>query len=102
MGRTLSTAEVARVLRVPESRIREIVRAGLLQPAGRGRRYAFAFDPDNADFIPPDRLPSGELAPLVGTDPTVTVQVTEFNGPAGVEPARASAPSKTSTTDRSR
>ena len=31
------------MLGVPESRIREIVRAGLLPPTGRGRRYAFSF-----------------------------------------------------------
>jgi tetratricopeptide (TPR) repeat protein len=40
---TLSTAEVARILGLEERRIRELVRAGLLQPSRRGRRYAFSF-----------------------------------------------------------
>jgi len=43
VSRSFSTSEAARVLGVPESRIREIVRAGLLPRAGRGRRYAFSF-----------------------------------------------------------
>lgn len=43
MRRTLSTAEVARILGVGETRIREIVRAGLGRAAGRGHRYAFTF-----------------------------------------------------------
>ncbi|MDX1649185.1 MAG: tetratricopeptide repeat protein [Myxococcota bacterium] len=41
--RTLSTAEVARILRLPEARVRRIVRAGLCRPARRGRAYAFGF-----------------------------------------------------------
>lgn len=41
--RTLSTAEAARLLRLEERRIRELVRAGLCRPARRGRRYAFSF-----------------------------------------------------------
>lgn len=41
--RTLSTAEVARILGLPESRIRSIVRAGLCRPGRRGRAYAFRF-----------------------------------------------------------
>ncbi|MEE8557007.1 MAG: tetratricopeptide repeat protein [Myxococcota bacterium] len=40
---TLSTAEVARILRMPASRIRELVRAGLCRPARRGHRYMFSF-----------------------------------------------------------
>ena len=43
MERTLSTTEAARILGVKESRVREIVRAGWLRPAGVGRRYAFGF-----------------------------------------------------------
>ena len=34
---------------------------------------AFAFDPDNPGYVPQDRLGTGELAALEGTDPTVTV-----------------------------
>jgi tetratricopeptide (TPR) repeat protein len=41
--RTLSVAEVAGLLGVREARVREILRAGLLRPAGRGRRYAVSF-----------------------------------------------------------
>ena len=37
------TAEVARILRTTPSRVRAIVRAGLCQPAQRGRTFAFAF-----------------------------------------------------------
>ena len=41
--RNLSTSEVARILDLKESSIREIVRSGLCRPARRGRRYAFSF-----------------------------------------------------------
>ncbi len=43
MSRTLSTADVARILGMREARIRELVRTGLCRPAHRGRRYAFSF-----------------------------------------------------------
>lgn len=43
MNRRLSTGEVARILGMPEGRIRELVRSGLGRPARRGRRYAFSF-----------------------------------------------------------
>jgi DNA-binding transcriptional MerR regulator len=43
ISRALSTGEVARILGMPESRVRELVRAGLCQPARHGRRYAFSF-----------------------------------------------------------
>lgn len=41
--RTLSTAEVARILGLPEARVRRLVRAGLCRPARRGRAWAFGF-----------------------------------------------------------
>jgi tetratricopeptide (TPR) repeat protein len=43
VGRNLSTSEVARILGMRESSIREIVRTGLCRPARRGHRYAFSF-----------------------------------------------------------
>jgi tetratricopeptide (TPR) repeat protein len=43
VARNLSTSEVARILDMKESSIREIVRTGLCRPARRGRRYAFSF-----------------------------------------------------------
>ncbi len=43
MSRNLSTAEVARLLGMKESQIREILRSGVLRSARRGRRYAFSF-----------------------------------------------------------
>ncbi len=43
MGRNFSTAEVARILGMRESRVRELVRSGLCRPARRGRGYAFSF-----------------------------------------------------------
>lgn len=43
MGRQLSTADAARILRVSEGRIRELVRSGLCRPARDGRSYAFSF-----------------------------------------------------------
>ncbi len=43
MTRNLSTSEVARILGMKESSIREIVRTGVFRPARRGRRYAFSF-----------------------------------------------------------
>ena len=43
MARNLSTSEVARILGMKESSIREIVRTGLCRPARRGRRYAYSF-----------------------------------------------------------
>ena len=43
MSRTLSTQEVARILGMPEPRVRELVRAGLCKPKRQGRRYAFSF-----------------------------------------------------------
>ena len=42
---------------------------------------AFAFDPENPTFVPPDRLPDGNLTPLLETDPTVTY--TASNLPPG-------------------
>jgi DNA-binding transcriptional MerR regulator len=41
--RALSTAEVARILGVEETRVRAWVRSGLCRPARRGRGWAFAF-----------------------------------------------------------
>jgi excisionase family DNA binding protein len=41
--RHLSTAEAARILGLRESRIRELVRAGVCRAERRGRRYAFSF-----------------------------------------------------------
>lgn len=43
MTRQLSTAEVARLVGLPEPRIRELVRRGLCRPGRRGRAYAFTF-----------------------------------------------------------
>lgn len=43
MQRPLSTTEVARILGLPEGRVRALVRAGWCQPARKGRRYAFSF-----------------------------------------------------------
>jgi len=43
MTRNLSIAEVARILGMKESTLREIVRTGVFRPARRGRRYAFSF-----------------------------------------------------------
>lgn len=43
MSRNLSTSEAARVLGMSETRIRELVRSGLLRTERRGRRYAFSF-----------------------------------------------------------
>ena len=43
MSHHLSTAEVARILGMLESQIREILRSGVLRAARRGRRYAFSF-----------------------------------------------------------
>jgi tetratricopeptide (TPR) repeat protein len=43
MSRNLSTAEVARIVGMKESRVRELVRSGLCRPARKGRSYAFSF-----------------------------------------------------------
>ena len=43
LSRHLSTAEVARILGLRESRVRELARAGLFRSARQGRRYAFSF-----------------------------------------------------------
>lgn len=43
MARRLSTAEVSRILGLRESRVRELVRAGLCRPARSRRGYAFSF-----------------------------------------------------------
>lgn len=43
MRRGFSTAEVARILRMPQGRVRELVRAGLSRPGRRGHAYAFSF-----------------------------------------------------------
>jgi tetratricopeptide (TPR) repeat protein len=43
MSRNLSTSEVARILGMKESSVREIVRTGVFRPARHGRRYAFSF-----------------------------------------------------------
>lgn len=44
MARTLSTAEVSRILGLGESRVRKMVRAGLCRPERRkGRSYGFSF-----------------------------------------------------------
>ena len=42
-GRSLSTAEVARILGLREARVRELARSGLCGSPHRGRRYAFSF-----------------------------------------------------------
>jgi tetratricopeptide (TPR) repeat protein len=43
VARRLSTAEVSRILGMRESRVRDLVRAGLCRPARSGRGYAFSF-----------------------------------------------------------
>jgi len=43
VSQTFSTAEVARILRTRDPRIRELVRSGLCRPAREGRRYCFDF-----------------------------------------------------------
>jgi tetratricopeptide (TPR) repeat protein len=43
VARRLSTTEVSRILGMREARVRELVRAGLVRPARRGRGYAFSF-----------------------------------------------------------
>jgi len=43
LGRHLSTAEVARLLRLPEARVRELARSALGRASRRGHRYAFSF-----------------------------------------------------------
>jgi tetratricopeptide (TPR) repeat protein len=40
---TLSTAEVARILGLPEARVRRLVHAGLCRPGRRGRAWVFGF-----------------------------------------------------------
>ncbi len=43
MRQKLSTSEVARIVGLGESQVREWARLGLCQPARQGRRYAFSF-----------------------------------------------------------
>jgi tetratricopeptide (TPR) repeat protein len=43
VSRHLSTAEVARITGMRESRVREMVRSGLCRPVRQGRSYAFSF-----------------------------------------------------------
>jgi len=43
MNRTLSTAEVSRILGLGASRVRKMVRAGLCRPERHGRAYGFSF-----------------------------------------------------------
>jgi DNA-binding transcriptional MerR regulator len=43
VARRLSTLEVSRILDMREARVRDLVRAGLVRPARRGRGYAFSF-----------------------------------------------------------
>jgi tetratricopeptide (TPR) repeat protein len=43
VARRLSTSEVSRILGMRESRVRDLVRAGLCRPARSGRGYAFSF-----------------------------------------------------------
>jgi tetratricopeptide (TPR) repeat protein len=43
VGRQLSTSEAARILKLPEGKIRELVRSGLCRPARDGKSYAFTF-----------------------------------------------------------
>ncbi|NNU43756.1 putative Ig domain-containing protein [Ramlibacter montanisoli] len=46
----------------------------------------FALDPDNVGFVLPDRLSTGAVTPLLGTQPTVVYSV------SGLPPARSSTP----------
>jgi tetratricopeptide (TPR) repeat protein len=43
VARRLSTTEVSRILGMRESRVRDLVRSGLVRPTRRGRGYAFSF-----------------------------------------------------------
>lgn len=43
MSQNLSTAEVSRILGIPQPHIRGIVRSGFVRPNRSGRRYAFSF-----------------------------------------------------------
>ncbi len=47
---------------------------------------AFAFDPDNPQFIPPERTSSGDLLPYEATLPTVTYEVTGLPEGASFDP----------------
>ncbi len=47
---------------------------------------AFAFDPDNPGYVPPDRMPDGTLTALEGTDPTITYTVSGLPTGATFDP----------------
>ncbi|MGA2068563.1 MAG: CARDB domain-containing protein, partial [Thermoguttaceae bacterium] len=50
---------------------------------------AFAFDPNNPGYLPPDRLPDGTLTPLEGSDPTITYAVSGLPPGATFDPDTA-------------
>ncbi|MGA2035933.1 MAG: putative Ig domain-containing protein, partial [Thermoguttaceae bacterium] len=50
---------------------------------------AFAFDPNNPGYLPPDRLADGTLTPLEGSDPTVTYTVSGLPADATFDPDTA-------------
>src|SRR5262249_38695635 len=53
------------------------------------RFRAFAFDPENPGFVPPDRLKNGTLTPLQGTAPTVSYAVSGLPVGATFDPDTA-------------
>ncbi|TVS15269.1 MAG: tandem-95 repeat protein, partial [Planctomycetaceae bacterium] len=50
------------------------------------RFRAFAFDPDNPTYVPPDRMATGELTPLDDTPPTVSYTVDGLPAGAAFDP----------------
>ena len=50
---------------------------------------AFAFDPNNPAYVPPDRVSDGSLTPLLGSDPTVTYTVSGLPAGATFDPDTA-------------
>ncbi|TAK53398.1 MAG: hypothetical protein EPO25_10765, partial [Gammaproteobacteria bacterium] len=54
---------------------------------GQGISFrAFAFDPDNPEYLPQDRLPGGELTELIGAAPSVAVTVEGLPPGASFDP----------------
>lgn len=53
------------------------------------RFRAFAFDPDNPGFVPPERMANGQLTLLEGSEPSVTYTVSNLPSGASFDPDTA-------------
>ncbi|MBD2200392.1 MULTISPECIES: CARDB domain-containing protein [Calothrix] len=85
---TTQTTKIT-VLNVNAAPVFDDLAAWQVQEGQQIRFRAFALDPDNPAYVPPERLTDGSLTPLEGSEATVTYTVTNLPTGATFDPETA-------------